>query len=149
MKLYVVDTSVVAKLFLLEEGREHVLDLFRAAMKQEIRLIAPTLLLYELNNTLICEGFAESEVLECLTTLDIQIQQRVLTIYPPTIAMFRKIVEIASLDTKGQGYISAYDATFHALALLEDGIFLTADKTHYRKTVDLIGSVTLLENLKS
>jgi len=35
------------------------------------------------------------------------------------------------MDT--QGYISSFDATFHALALLKNAIFMTADEKHIRK----------------
>lgn len=66
MKKYIVDTSVIAKLFLLEEGREQAIELFRLAGRKEAQLIAPSLMLYELNNTLICEGFTGQEIAKCL-----------------------------------------------------------------------------------
>jgi len=42
-----------------------------------------------------------------------------------------------------------FDATFHALAVLMEAVFITADEKHYNKTKDLIGSVVLLENFYS
>ncbi len=55
---------------------------------------------------------------------------------------------MAQLDTKSHGYISTFDATFHALALKEKCEFLTADVAHIRRTEKLVGSVKSLADLK-
>jgi predicted nucleic acid-binding protein len=146
MDKYIVDTSVAVKLFLDETGREQALNVFRLANRNQIRLLAPSLILYELNNALICQGFSQDEVHECLIAFDQQIEDKVIEIIPPTLQLLNKTIEIALLDTQNQGYISSYDATFHALALLRNAVFLTADKKHYQKTVNRIGAVMLLEN---
>lgn len=74
-----------------------------------------------------------------------QVDVKLVKIFPPSKELLEKSVELANFDTKGQGHISSYDATFHALAILENAIFLTADKKHVRKTEKLIGSVKLFE----
>ena len=50
MKAYVIDTSVVYKSLSLESGREKAVELFDSAEKNEIKLLAPSLIWYELNN---------------------------------------------------------------------------------------------------
>ena len=80
-----------------------------------------------------------------ISTFRKQVEAEVIEIFPPSQALLEKSVELANLDTKGQGHISSYDATFHALAILENATFLTADKKHFKKTNKLIGSVELFE----
>ena len=76
------------------------------------------------------------------------INQEIVQIYPSNHELLKKSREIAETNLKGQGYISSYDATFHALALMENGTLLTADRKHYQKTKDSIGSVMLLEEFE-
>ena len=69
-------------------------------------------------------------------------------VFPPSRELLKKAREIANTEVKGYGYVSSYDAIFHALALMEKGILLTADRKHYLKTRDLIGSVKMLEDFR-
>jgi len=147
MKKFIVDTSVTAKLFL--EGEDHrdlAIEVFRKADQNEIELYAPSLTLYELNNALVKESDLTEEVLAALEILQRQVKKKIIKIVQPSLTILKKAAEIAMIDTKGQGNISAYDATFHALALLKKATFITSDEKHYNKTKDLIGSVILLED---
>ncbi|HIE00091.1 MAG TPA: PIN domain-containing protein [Thiotrichaceae bacterium] len=148
-KLYVVDTSVTAKLFIDEELCDEVKQIYRQAIHKEIYLLAPELTCYELTNVLNKAAMPLAEVKEHLLFFEEQIKNETLTIIPYSLEILNKASEIASIDTKGQGYISSFDATFHALAILMNAIFITADKSHYRKTKDLVGSIMLLENFYS
>jgi predicted nucleic acid-binding protein len=55
---------------------------------------------------------------------------------------------MAQLDTNNHGYVSTFDATFHALAIKEKCDFLTADESHIRRTEKLVGSVQSLSGLE-
>jgi predicted nucleic acid-binding protein len=44
------------------------------------------------------------------------------------------------------GYPSIYDALFHAMALCNKAVFVTADKHHYAKT-QILGNICLLSEL--
>jgi predicted nucleic acid-binding protein len=145
-KLYVVDTSVTVKLFLVEEQSEEAKQIYRQATRQEIMLLAPELTCYELISVLTQADMPLSEVKEHLLLFEKLVKDEAVTIVPYSFKILNKASEIASLDTGGQGYISSFDATFHALALLMDAVFITADERHYKKTKDLVGSVVLLEN---
>jgi predicted nucleic acid-binding protein len=147
MKRYIIDTSVTAKLFLDNEPHKDIaIEVFRLADKRNIELLAPSLILYELNNVLVKERATYEDVSAALAIFNKYIEQDKIKIISSDILLLNKAAIIATTDTAGQGYISSYDATFHALALQENAVFLTADKSHYEKTKDRIGSVLLLES---
>lgn len=145
---YSVDTSVAVKLFLDEELREHALSLFQMGKNNTVELIAPSLIYYELTNALISSGIKESDVKNVIDLFQDLESNNIITIVAPDCALLKKAVEIACLNTGGYGYISSYDAIFHALALLQKAIFLTADKKHYTKTREIVGSIQLLEDIQ-
>ena len=147
--IYVVDTSVTAKLFVREEQREIVKRIYQQAISQEVILVAPDLVCYELISVLSKSNIPFSEVKEHLFSFENLVKNNVLSLVPYSFDILKKASEIASLDTQGQGHISSFDATFHALALLMKAVFLTADGVHYRKTKNLLGSIVLLEDFYS
>lgn len=147
MQKFIVDTSVAAKLFLEnEEHKELAITLFVLANQEKIDLYAPSLIFYELNNCLIKYGVSAVETKTHLCTFWSQVKNKIIKIIPPGIQLLNKTADIATTDTQGKGHISAYDSTFHAVALLKGAIYVTADKNHYNKTNNCIGSVLLLEN---
>ena len=146
MKKYVIDTSVAFKLFTDEEGRDSAIHILKLAKEQNIILLAPILILYEMLNSFVSNGYSTLETKNNIKAFYGNIDSEIITIKTPSLDLLSKSTELANLDTKGQGYISSYDATFHALAVLENAIFITADKKHYQKTKTLIGSVLLLED---
>ncbi len=146
MEKYVIDTSVAFKLFADEEDKEVAIKLFKSSMQQKISLLAPSLILNEILNSFIVNGYTEREVSDNLKSFERQVDSGILNIVHCNRVVLLKACTIASLDTKGQGYISSYDATFHALALLENALLITADKKHFQKTKNLVGSVRLLED---
>jgi len=145
-KKFIVDTSVTVKLFLEEEGADLADKVFEQAKDGEILLFAPTLTSYEVLNTLVKEKIPNEEIQEHLLMLKDYTEAKIINLvdYSETLAL--KTLEIATIDTKGKRHISSYDAMFHALAVLQQGIFLTADKKHYEKTKDIIDFVLLLDD---
>ncbi|MBF0289297.1 MAG: type II toxin-antitoxin system VapC family toxin [SAR324 cluster bacterium] len=55
-----------------------------------------------------------------------------------------KAIEIVQMGHPPSGYPSIYDAIFHAIAVIENGIFVTADRKHFVKA-NTIGHITMLE----
>ncbi len=148
MDKYVVDTSVVTRFLVHQVQRELTQKVFHQAYHKNIELITSSLIWYELNNTFVVRGIPINEAERGMALFQKFIDQKMIQILPSNHETLRKAREIANTEVKGQGYISAYDATFHALALLKNGIFLTADRKHYLKTKELIGSVMLLEDFR-
>jgi len=108
--------------------------------------LTSNLAVYELNNIFIKKGIPAPNINLCWKTFSALTEKEVIKIFQHSEIILEKTIEIATTDTRGQGHISSYDATFHAIALLENAILITADAKHFRKTKDLIGSVILLEN---
>ena len=149
MDKYVIDTSVIAKLFIEdEEDRQIAIDIFLKAHQKKILLFAPTLMLYELSNVLVKEQLSIVEIQSHLLTVKEQIDLGILQIISPDFDGLEQASKLAVTDTEGQGYISLYDATFHSLAISKNAVFVTGDKRHYLKTKKRFGSVILLENFK-
>lgn len=146
---FVVDTSIVAKIFLAEADRDKALGLLASAIRNESRLIAPSLMLYELNNALISKGATGKHYDTAMTTVMNWVRSDVVEIVEPNEALLRRAEAIASMDTQGKGYISSFDATFHALALMRGATFVTADVVYVRKTKAVLGGVELLQDIQS
>lgn len=75
------------------------------------------------------------------------VRTKVIEILEPDENLLRRAEAIASMDTQGQGHISSFDATFHALAIMSDATFVTSDQSYVRKTKALLGSVELLQDM--
>lgn len=144
---FVVDSSVIAKFFLAEANRDRATRLMERAAKGAVELLAPTLLLYEVNNALISKGVRGRDYDEAITLVIDWMREGYITIVEASEDLLRRTEVIASMDTQGQGHISSFDATFHALALMNDATFLTSDQAYVRKTKSLIGSVELLQDI--
>ena len=113
-----------------------------------LELEIPSLCLYELNSIFIKKGLTLLESRTAFELLDELIQQKVIQVTHVNPQLLNKAYEIAQIDTQGQGHISVYDATFHALALLNNTTLLTADIKHHRKTKDHVGKITLLDEIQ-
>ncbi len=121
--------------------------MYKKASQKEISLIAPELTWYELNSVLTKTQVPFEDIQRHLFVFQEQVRHEVIEIIPSSLELLNKAAKLAGMDTQGKGYISSFDATFHALALLKNALFVTADKAHYNKTKDLIGSVKLLEDV--
>ena len=149
MKKYVIDTSVFAKLFIKsEEGQVQTEKIFERAINDELILIAPFLLIYELNNVFVKGHLTRNEIEMHFSTLNRYINAKVIYIFRTNVELLLKASDLAGVDTGRVGYISSYDATFHALAILENAIFITDDVKHYNKTADRFGSIMLLKDFQ-
>ncbi len=138
MQCYVVDSSVFNKLFLDEVDREQALQLFTQAAKQEVQLIAPDLLFLEAINTAQRCGIPIDEVAALLKA-----QKYLMEIRPITHAEQQKAIELIKMGHPNSGYPSIYDALFHAMAICNNALFVTADHRHYAKTKQ-VGHIVLL-----
>lgn len=119
MAQVVLDTSVIAKLFLKEEGSEIAIAFKDNHIKGKIDIMMPTLVKYELINTLKYKGFTKQEIVEALEV----VKDYGFLVMEPNDAVVNKIAEI-SVDYD----ISAYDATFIAFAHDIGTVLYTADR---------------------
>ncbi|MCK5871958.1 MAG: type II toxin-antitoxin system VapC family toxin [Methylococcales bacterium] len=141
MQCYVVDSSVFNKLYLDEVDRDKAQQLFIQAASGQIMLLAPDLLYLEVINTAQRCDVPLKAVIELL-----EVQKHLMKMRSVTDKERKKAVEIVADGHEKSGYPSIYDAIFHAMALCNQGIFITADKRHYAKT-HALGGICLLSEL--
>lgn len=80
MNQYVLDTSVVTKLFLDEQHKEKTIAIFKQAKDKKIQVLAPYLLFYEVNHVLVKKGFSKDEVHVSLELLQKQITSKTIQV---------------------------------------------------------------------
>ena len=141
MQRYVIDSSVFNKLYLDEADRDKAQQLFIQAAAGDAMLLAPDLLYLEVVNTAQRCGVPVKSVVDLL-----EAQQYLLDMRAVTTAERKKAIQIMANGHVKSGYPSIYDALFHAMALCNNAVFITADKRHYAKTKTL-GSICLLSEL--
>lgn len=147
-KTYVLDTSVAAKLFYIEEHSDRVRQLVLDAAQGQAELIAPQLLLFELNNVFVAKGSPKEERDRFRRKLLELIAEGFIHVRSTTEANLMASADMAATETHGQAHIRTFDAVFHALAIDEQAILLTADAKHYNKTAATFGSVALIGDLE-
>ncbi len=141
MQRYVIDSSVFNKLYLDEADRDKAQQLFVQAAAGDAMLLAPDLLYLEVVNTAQRCGVPVKSVVDLL-----EAQQYLLDMRAVTAAERKKAIQIMSKGHVKSGYPSIYDALFHAMAICNNAVFITADKRHYAKTQTL-GSICLLSDI--
>lgn len=141
MQRYVIDSSVFNKLYLDEADRDKAQQLFIKAAEGEAMLFAPDLLFLEVVNTAQRCGVPIDAVVELLEAQRYLMQMRAVTSDER-----KKALQIIAGGHDKSGYPSLYDAIFHAMALCNQAVLVTADKRHYAKTQSL-GSICLLGSL--
>jgi predicted nucleic acid-binding protein len=134
VKVVVPDASVLLKWVIptVEEGRDSAIELREAAIAGRLSLIVPPLWLYEVGNTL-ARRFPDHalRLLEALVAFGLV--ERTAT----------KAWREQALALTSDYAATFYDAAYHALALVEGGVFVTADSDYVRKT-GAAGGVRLL-----
>lgn len=137
MKMVVPDASVILKWVLPdpkgEQDVEQALYLRDSAVNGKISIKVPSLWLYEVGNTL-TRRFADrsQELLEALMDFNLDESGVDAEWLGQAIALTRRY------------NVTFYDAAYHALALAEKGVFVTADAKYVRKA-GKAGAVVVLK----
>ena len=125
MKLIVPDASVLLKWVLPEEREPHAAQAIAirdAFIAGRIRLLVPPLWFYEVGNVLVAHyPDSAAERLSALAAFRLPEAR-------PTSAWRERIVKLAA-----EHGATFYDASYHALAAVMDGVFVTADAKYLRK----------------
>lgn len=133
----VVDTSVVAKWFLAEEGSEAAEIYLRTLLEGKARLMAPSLLFVELAST-----FWVQRRNGLTAALALQMYQKA-TLLPLQVFATADLLP-AGLEAAYHYQISPYDAVFVALARRSDCELVTADRALWVKVREELPWVKLL-----
>lgn len=155
MKKIVPDANVIAHAFLEIGGdsqstqkRDLAKGIIQKASVGDLELIAPYLLWYEVNGIFNKYQLGYATVIELFSFLFGFEREGILTMAPFSTAVVAQTHQLAQTKPKSGGHISAYDASYHALALQENATFVTDDKKHFDKTHDIFGNIELLEKFK-
>lgn len=136
MKVVVPDASVILKWVLPdpsgEEGLDAALRLRDAVISEKVSVKVPSLWLFEVGNTLTRRFPRQAaETLQLLMAFGLE----------ESVPDDRWLSRAVGL-TQDYG-VTFYDAAYHALALAEKGIFVTADQKYIRKAGEAGGVVSL------
>ena len=141
-KAVVIDSNVFAKIFHKEADSEQAEQFLGRCLEKGIKIIVPTLFLYEVIYIALKRNKNPRSVHKHLR-LQSNIEFRELT--PETIEQSLNIIE--QTGNPKSGFPSFYDASYHALAIINNCDFITADRKHYEKTKEL-GNIRLLADIE-
>ena len=125
MKLVVPDVSVLLKWVLPEEGEPWVGEALRLRDDFETGradLLVPSLWYYEAGNVLALH-YAESAADRFAVLVGLRL----------SIAEPNEMWRVKTLDLAKTHGVTFYDASYHALAILHNGVFVTSDEKYLRK----------------
>ena len=118
-------------------------QLISHAIASEIQLVAPSLFLDEITEVF-CGNLDDlQEVQNHLSYLEQLVNEKILLIVVPSLAIRIKALEIARTGNPKSGYPELSNSLYHALAIVNDAIFVTNDSKHVAK-VNKFGHVEKL-----
>lgn len=142
--MIIVDASVFNKLFLDELDKDQARAFFKWAISERKSFGAPRLIELEIG---LCALHFEIPFSEALSLLDVQVSAG-FQLIEPTRAHWLKAEEISRHGDRKAGFPTLIDSLYHAAAILEGGVFLTADRRHVTKTADF-GRAVMLEDWRT
>lgn len=140
----VLDSCVFNKLFLEEDDRDQAIELITELTNRNYQVIVPSLFLYEVLTIASVSNFPTQQAYELIT----QYQTANLELIELDQSCILKAIKISETGHKKSGFPSFYDASYHALAILNNCTFITADNRHISKTAQF-GHIVLLKDWKS
>jgi predicted nucleic acid-binding protein len=113
------------------------------AIASEIQLVAPSLFLDEITEVF-CGNLDDlQKVQQHLLYFEQLVNEKALLIVVPSLDIRMKAIEIARTGNPKSGYPEFSDSLYHALAIVNDAIFVTNDSKHVAK-VNKFGHVEKL-----
>ena len=144
MKAIVIDSCIFAKLFLDEKDYKESRILIYNLSKKNIDILVPSIFSYEIYYISQKYG-VDLDFIDELITKHKDFNMKEISLDSEITDKAKEIIQKTSHPKSG--YPSFYDSTYHALAMLNNCDFITADKKHYEKTKHL-GNIKLLEDVE-
>ena len=141
MNKVVLDSCVFSKLFLQEPDHQEAVELITELSQRNIKVLVPSLFLYEVLSIASASQFP----IKNAHALIMQYQLANLEIVELDEKTILKAIDICVHGHEKSVFPSFYDASYHALAIINECQFITADKRHVAKTKNF-GHVTLLQD---
>ena len=130
---YILDANVFLEYIYNRPLSNKSKEILQDAILNHIQIIVPSLLLDELTEVL-CGNLEDLEkVKHHLHYIEKLSKQEILNIVVPDTEVRMKAIEIARTGHKKSGYPELTDSLYHALAIVNDGVFITNDTKHIMK----------------
>jgi len=142
MDKVVLDANIFLKLLKKENDSHRAKELFKSIAKKIIPILVPHVLVNEVIH--VCER-DKLDVESAIALLKGLIELN-LSFVPVTSTLIDRTVSITQEGHKKSGYPTFSDCMYHAIAIQENALFITADKRHYEKTKHL-GNIKLLNDV--
>ncbi|MEM7288781.1 MAG: type II toxin-antitoxin system VapC family toxin [Pseudomonadota bacterium] len=126
----VLDSNVLTKLFLQEELHDDAKALIQELVRRKTPIYCPDIFLYEVLSIAAQNSFPVSDALGLLRNFE----RANLTLKPLTAGQLQLAIRITEDGHPKSGFPSIYDSSYHAIAISKQGLFITADQRHIRKT---------------
>jgi len=132
----VLDANIIIKLFHEERDTHTAQELLEYLMEEEVQIIAPQLIITETLNVCLTKkvssesiiGFFDAQLSNTLEICDLEMD------------IIKKACEITESGHPKSGFPGFNDSVYHATALLNEAIFITADDRHLKKA-DKFGAI--------
>jgi len=132
------------KLFKQETDSDQAIKLFNKLISEVVEILAPSVVVNETVTTCEVNRHPLSEVCDFFCAL---IGSGILLLELDTVIIQKTLSMTEQGDAKS-GFPTFSDSLYHAMAMEEDALFITADRRHYQKTKHL-GNIELMGNLSS
>lgn len=136
---YVVDTSVVAKLFIIEDYSDKVIEIVNAHIRGYLSLSAPTLIVYELGNIFWKHPQITSEKAYAFMKRFLDLQINLVSIYSDA-ELLKNVCNISKSRD-----VTFYDASYIAMTERNKTKLVTADEKMHEKAPDIAVSLKELK----
>ena len=132
---YVLDANVFLEYIYNRSLQDKAKQILRAGILEKIKIMVPSLFLDEITEVL-CGNMDNTENVEChLQYIEKITVSGVLNIIVPNTKTRMKAIELARTGNKKSGYPELTDCLYHALAIMNDAVFITNDKRHIAKVI--------------
>lgn len=142
--MIVIDSNIFAKIFVDEPDAGQAKAFFKHCIQHDVSLLAPTLFTYEVLQIAAYYQYPLADALQSIEDYCV-LNLRLVNLEKNHWLAVEKIIKSGH---EKSGFPAVYDSSYHALAQVSNGVFLTADKRHEAKTRQF-GYITLLKDWKS
>ncbi len=134
---YILDANVFLEYIFNRDHSKLAKKILNDAIRENIQVLAPSLMLDEITEVL-CGNLGNiGSIKQHLSYFEQLAGEGVLFIVVPNTATRMKAIEIARTGHIKSGYPEISDALYHALAIMNDGVFITNDNRYFSKVRNL------------
>jgi predicted nucleic acid-binding protein len=142
--IIVLDANVFAKIFVPEPDSDEAKIFLKSCASLGVRFMVPHLFAYEIAEITRYYKYPLEETRKLFRTF----QRSVLSLVDPDNPTWLLAEKINASGHEKSGFPSMYDSIYHALAIRQDAVFVTADRKHYKKAKGF-GHICLLKDWES